>query len=155
LDESVTLVKGLKSLWTKAGKRQLWQNFVNPIIEILVLERVCFVAENCQKSQKIFPGVDVMITIFGDFWQFSAKKLAFFSKTNVMIKILHILALFCVKNANIFAKFFGKNIQKITTLVPGHVYLYISLNRSEYVHVLPSSSVHHLCIEFVGMFRRW
>jgi hypothetical protein len=39
-------------------------------------------------------GVDVMITIFGDFRQFSAKKLAFFSKTNVMIKILHNLALF-------------------------------------------------------------
>jgi hypothetical protein len=40
------------------------------------------------------PGVDVMITIFCDFRPFSAKKLAFFSKTNVMIKILHILALF-------------------------------------------------------------
>jgi GH18 family chitinase len=32
-------------------------------------------------------GVDVMITIFCDFCQFSAKKLAFFSKTNVMITI--------------------------------------------------------------------
>jgi hypothetical protein len=31
------------------------------------------------------PGVDVMITIFCDFRQFSMKKLAFFSKTNVMI----------------------------------------------------------------------
>jgi hypothetical protein len=31
-------------------------------------------------------GVNVMITIFCDFCQFSAKKLAFFSKTNVMIK---------------------------------------------------------------------
>jgi hypothetical protein len=30
-------------------------------------------------------GVDVMITIFCDFRQFWAKKLAFFSKTNVMI----------------------------------------------------------------------
>jgi hypothetical protein len=39
-------------------------------------------------------GVDVMITIFGDFRQFAAKKLAFFSKTNVMIKDLHYLALF-------------------------------------------------------------
>jgi hypothetical protein len=39
-------------------------------------------------------GVDVMITIFGDFRQFSAKKLAFFSKTNVMNKLLHNLALF-------------------------------------------------------------
>jgi hypothetical protein len=38
--------------------------------------------------------VDVMITIFGDFSQFSAKKLAFFLNTNVMIKILHNLALF-------------------------------------------------------------
>jgi hypothetical protein len=33
------------------------------------------------------PGVDVMITIFGDFCQFSAKKLVFFSKINVMITI--------------------------------------------------------------------
>jgi hypothetical protein len=32
------------------------------------------------------PRVDVMITILCDFLQFSAKKLAFFSKTNVMIK---------------------------------------------------------------------
>jgi hypothetical protein len=40
------------------------------------------------------PGVDVMITIFCDFCQFSAKKLAFFSKTNVMIQFLHNLALF-------------------------------------------------------------
>jgi hypothetical protein len=40
------------------------------------------------------PGVDVMITIFCDFCQFSAKKLALVSKTNVMIKILHNLALF-------------------------------------------------------------
>jgi hypothetical protein len=30
-------------------------------------------------------GVDVMITIFHDFRQFSEKKLAFFSKTNVTI----------------------------------------------------------------------
>jgi hypothetical protein len=33
------------------------------------------------------PGDDVVITIFGDFRQFSAKKLAFFSKPNVMITI--------------------------------------------------------------------
>jgi hypothetical protein len=35
-----------------------------------------------------FPGVDVMITIFCDFSQFSAKKLAFFLNTNVMITFL-------------------------------------------------------------------
>jgi hypothetical protein len=34
--------------------------------------------------------------------------MAFFSKTNVMIKILHNLALFRVKNANFFAEFFGE-----------------------------------------------
>jgi hypothetical protein len=33
--------------------------------------------------------------------------------TNVMIKIFHNLALFCVKNANFFAEFFGENIKKI------------------------------------------
>jgi hypothetical protein len=60
-----------------------------------------------------------MITIFCDFRQFSAKKLAFFPKTNVMIKILHNLALFWVKNANFFAEFFGENISKIITSVPG------------------------------------
>jgi hypothetical protein len=40
------------------------------------------------------PGVDVMITIFCDFRQFSAKKLAFFSQTNIKIKNFHNLALF-------------------------------------------------------------
>jgi hypothetical protein len=44
--------------------------------------------------------------------------MAFFSKTNVMIKILHNLALFRVKNANFFAEFFGENIFKIITSVP-------------------------------------
>jgi hypothetical protein len=56
------------------------------------------------------PGVDVMITIFCDFCQFSAKKMAFFSKTNVMINFFQNLALFRVKNANFSAKFFGENI---------------------------------------------
>jgi hypothetical protein len=63
-------------------------------------------------------GTDVMITIFCDFCQFSAKKLAFFSKTNVMIKFLNNLALFWVKNANFFAEFFSENIFKIMTSVP-------------------------------------
>jgi hypothetical protein len=46
-------------------------------------------------------GVDVVITIFRRFLTiFGEKKLAFFSKTNVMIKFLHNTALFGVKNAN-------------------------------------------------------
>jgi hypothetical protein len=63
-------------------------------------------------------GVDVMITIFCDFRPFSAKKLAFFSKTNVMMKILHNSALFWVKNANFFADFFGENIEKNHNIGP-------------------------------------
>jgi hypothetical protein len=64
------------------------------------------------------PGVDVMITIFCDFSQFSAKKLAFFSNTNVMIKILRNLALFRVKNANFFAEIFGENLKKNHNIGP-------------------------------------
>jgi hypothetical protein len=41
------------------------------------------------------------LTIFGE-------KLAFFSKTNVMIKILHNLALFFVKHANFFRRIFWR-----------------------------------------------
>jgi hypothetical protein len=58
----------------------------------------------------VWSGVDVRSTIFCDFWQFSAKKMAFFSKTNVMVKFLNNLALFWVKNDNFFADFFGENI---------------------------------------------
>jgi hypothetical protein len=43
--------------------------------------------------------------------------LAFFSKTNVMIKILHNLALFRVKNAYFFAEIFEK-IKKNHNIVP-------------------------------------
>jgi hypothetical protein len=42
----------------------------------------------------ISTGVNVMITIFCDFFQFLAKKLAFFLNTNVMINFLQNLALF-------------------------------------------------------------
>jgi hypothetical protein len=57
------------------------------------------------------PGLDVMITILGDFCKFSAKKLAFFSKTNVMIKFLQNLAVCSLsKKCNILAKCFGENI---------------------------------------------
>jgi hypothetical protein len=38
------------------------------------------------------------------------EKMAFFSKTNVMVNILHKLALFWVKNANFFAEKFCENI---------------------------------------------
>jgi hypothetical protein len=43
---------------------------------------------------RVRPGVNIKITIFYDFCQFSAKKMAFFLKTNVMIQFLHNLAVF-------------------------------------------------------------
>jgi hypothetical protein len=52
------------------------------------------------------------LTIFGE------KIGVFLKKTNVMIKISHILALFGVKNATFFAEIFGENIFKIITSVP-------------------------------------
>jgi hypothetical protein len=45
------------------------------------------------------PGADVVITIFCDFRQFSAKKLAFFSKTNRMIQFLQKLAVVRAQDA--------------------------------------------------------
>jgi hypothetical protein len=45
-----------------------------------------------EHSSTFHPGVDVMITIFCDFCQLSAIKLAFFSKTNFMINFFQKLA---------------------------------------------------------------
>jgi hypothetical protein len=63
------------------------------------------------------PGVDIMITIFCDFCQFSAKKMALFSKTNVMIKFLHNLALFSVK-MSFLADFFRRKYLKNHNIGP-------------------------------------
>jgi hypothetical protein len=63
------------------------------------------------------PGVDVMITIFCDFLQFSAK-LAFFSKTNIRVNFFHNLALFRVKNANSFTDFFLRKYLKNRNIGP-------------------------------------
>jgi hypothetical protein len=64
-------------------------------------------------------GVDVMITIFCDFLPIYGEKNGVFSKTNVMIKVLQKSSSSLRKNINIFAKFFGENIFKIITSVPG------------------------------------
>jgi hypothetical protein len=53
-----------------------------------------------------------MIKIFGEFGQFLAKKLAFFSKTIVMINFFQNLALFLVKNANFLLNFSAKIFKK-------------------------------------------
>jgi hypothetical protein len=53
-------------------------------------------------------GVDVMITIFCDFPQFSAKKLAFFLNTNVMINFSQILDFLSKKTPIFLQKFSAK-----------------------------------------------
>jgi hypothetical protein len=68
----------------------------------------------------------ILITLGSMLWsQFSAifdnfrrTKLAFFSKTNVMIKILHNLALFWVKNANFFCWNFRRKYLKNHNIGP-------------------------------------
>jgi hypothetical protein len=71
---------------------------------------------SAKTDQKIkcsaMPGVDVMITNFSDFL---AKKMDFFLKTNVMIKILHNLAFILIQKRQFFAEFFVENIFKIIT----------------------------------------
>jgi hypothetical protein len=71
-----------------------------------------------------------MITIFCDFCQFSAQKLPFSQKPMLWSQFLRKLKVVWAKNAKIFAKFFGENILKIITSVPG------TLRFSVYVHIL-------------------
>jgi hypothetical protein len=60
-----------------------------------------------------------MITIFCDFCPFSAKKLAFFSKTNVTITFYAKLPFVRVKNGDFIRQIFQR-IKKIITSTPGH-----------------------------------
>jgi hypothetical protein len=60
------------------------------------------------------PGVDLTITISGDFRQFSAKKLTRFLKTYVVIQILQKLA--------VFSKYKKAKILKIKTSDPGEAH---------------------------------
>jgi hypothetical protein len=65
-------------------------------------------------------GVDVMITIFCDFWQFSAKQIGVFLKNQCYDQnVAYFSFVLSKNNANFFAKFFCKNIFKIITSVPG------------------------------------
>jgi hypothetical protein len=100
---------------------------------------ITFPAQNGDSS-----GVDVMITLVCDLSQFSAKKLAFFLNTNVMIKLFQNLASFWVKNAIFFAKCFGENIFKIITSVPDRIRLRIRHAQETlfYLFLLHLSSNH-------------
>jgi hypothetical protein len=64
-----------------------------------------------------WPGVDVMITIFYDYCQISAKTIGVFLKNQWYDHFLHKLTVVWAKNANNFAIFFAKIFKKIITLV--------------------------------------
>jgi hypothetical protein len=81
-------------LKNNSNSPQFWATFFQSIDYVVILTKNGLGCTLLGDFFTISSGVDVMITIFCDFRQFSAKKLAFFSKTNVMIKILHNLALF-------------------------------------------------------------
>jgi Ulp1 family protease len=68
------------------------RNFLEPVLKTKFysgkpeLSSFAHAANSGKNTEAIFvSGVDVMITIFSDFRNSSAKKLAFFSKTNVLI----------------------------------------------------------------------
>jgi hypothetical protein len=76
--------------------------------------------KNCNFTT-LKPGVDVMITIFGDFSQFSAKKWRFFQKPMLWLKFCILLSLFWVKNANFFRNFFPRKYFKNHNIGPSCV----------------------------------
>jgi hypothetical protein len=73
------------------------------------LKQLFFEQEFVKNVLCLEPGVDVMITIFCDF---SAKKLAFFLKTNVMINFLKKFSFVLSQKRQFFAKFSAKIFKK-------------------------------------------
>jgi hypothetical protein len=65
-------------------------------------------------------GSMLLITIFFDLCQFSATKIGVFLNDQCYDLFFQKLAVIWAKNANIFATFFGENILKMITAVPGH-----------------------------------
>jgi hypothetical protein len=92
--------------------------FDEPRFELIVDDDVVAVAfEAVPETKKIQAGADVMITVFCEFRQFSAKKLVIFSKTNVMIQVSKNSCIL-YKYRKFFADFFGEKNSKIITSVP-------------------------------------
>jgi hypothetical protein len=75
--------KSLAVVWTPVRRSREQQKVSKNIFQHSSYQRL---REHRKFTQS---GVDVMITIFCDYRQFSAEKMSFFSKTDVMIKILN------------------------------------------------------------------
>jgi hypothetical protein len=85
MSRSVDMMEDADRFWTKLS--------LLPAPGLCRFDRKSSTVGLLKFCKKVRAGVDVMIIIFCNFCQFSAKKLALFSKTNVMNKIWHILAL--------------------------------------------------------------
>jgi hypothetical protein len=68
--------------------------------------------------QPIKTGIAVMITIFCDFRQFSAKKIGVFLKNQCYDQNFAYFSFVLSQKGHFFAELFGENIFKITTSVP-------------------------------------
>jgi hypothetical protein len=88
---------------------------------VLHLTQTSYRRSDFAKSETKFhlrTGVDVIITIFYDFPQFSAKKLAFFLNTNVMIKFFSKFSFVWSQKRQFLAKFFGRRYSKNNNIGP-------------------------------------
>jgi hypothetical protein len=85
---------------------------VSKIVKKTTLSFICTASVGTQ------PGVDVMITIFCDFCQFSAKKLAFFSKTYVMINCFSKFGFVLSHKRQFFANCFRRKYLKNHNIGP-------------------------------------
>jgi hypothetical protein len=86
-----------------------------------------------------------MITNFCDLYQFSAKKLASFSKNQCYDQYFSKTSSSLSKKRQYFLQFFGENIFKSTTSVPGHPALqvdFVSLMRFLFFVLLISRHGH-------------
>jgi hypothetical protein len=75
-------------------KNKIEKNLFESIFHFHQAVTMYKVFANVQQMNSVTTGVGVIITIFCDYRQFSAKKLAFFSKTNVMMIYFQKLAVF-------------------------------------------------------------
>jgi hypothetical protein len=102
-------------LLRRAAKFEVPQFLCRPK-ELVSSDQISMFCVNMYKALKL--GSMSWTQLFAIFLQFSAKKLAFFSKTNGMIKILHILD-FLSQKRHFFRWIFGRKFLINHTSVPG------------------------------------
>jgi hypothetical protein len=97
-------------------QKNLFRMFFGKILSYKFLLSYCKIID-IRSTKNLGPMLRSQFSAIFD--NFRWKNLAFFSKPNVTIKILQNLVCFESKTPIFFAEFFGENILKITTSVPG------------------------------------